>query len=164
MTLGGSEVRFRYEERVISLIRRPDARNYLVHCGLPADNPLFLPVSAYPLAAEGREFIVVGGDGASDAGLYCVDIDTGEVAITSPGLDAGIGYVNASPYVFDRCISEFTRGCPYGSRTSEREDLELISEDLGRVLLGIDDTIFEEDPGFWHTLLNDVAIGDYLEP
>ncbi|MGW2627695.1 SUKH-4 family immunity protein [Micromonospora taraxaci] len=164
VTLGGSESRFRYEESILTLIRKSDARGYLAQRGLPVDNPLFSPVPAYSHTEEGREFIVIGNDGTDDVGLYCVDVDTGEVAIMSLDLEAGIGHVNASPYAFDRCISEFIRGCPYGSRDSEREELELISRDLGRVLSGIDDSIFDEDPGFWYTLLNDVAIGDYAGP
>ncbi|MFY1697926.1 SUKH-4 family immunity protein [Solwaraspora sp. WMMA2101] len=164
MITGELEPRFRYEESILTLIRKSDARDYLLRRGLPVDNPLFFPMTAYSHTEEGREFIVIGNDGTDDVGLYCVDIDTGEVAITSLGVEVGIGHVNASPYAFDRCISEFIRGCPYGSHGSEREELELISADLGRVLSGIDGSIFDEDPGFWYTLLNDVAIGDYVGP
>jgi hypothetical protein len=158
-----SEPRFRYEESVLALIRDTDARDYLSRRGLPAGNPLFFPVPAYAHADEGREFVVIGNDGTEEVGLYCVDVDTGEVAITSLEVEAGIGHVNVSPQAFDRCITEFVRGLPYGSKDSEREELESISENVGRVLSGIDGSIFDDDPGFWHTLLNDVAIGDYVD-
>ncbi|WP_433305246.1 SUKH-4 family immunity protein [Actinoplanes sp. CA-030573] len=157
-----SEPRFRYDESVLALIRNPEAREYLSRRGLPDGNPLFYPVAAYAYAGEGREFVVVGNDGTEEEGLYCVDVDTGEVAITSVEVEAGIGHVNVSPRAFDRCITEFVRGLPYGSKDSERDELESMSEAVGRVLLGIDGSIFDEDPGFWHTLLNDVAIGDYV--
>ncbi|MEV6348585.1 SUKH-4 family immunity protein [Actinoplanes sp. NPDC051851] len=163
VTLGNPESRFRYEESVIALIRKSEARDYLSRRGLPAGNPFLFPVAAYPQIFEGREFIVIGTDGTDDAGLFCVDVDTGEVAIASNGSDAEIGHVNASPQAFDSCIAEFIRGCPYGNRDSEQEELELFSESLGRALSGIDGTVFREDPGFWYTLLNDVAIGDYIE-
>ncbi|MEU8821527.1 SUKH-4 family immunity protein [Actinoplanes sp. NPDC048796] len=151
--------RFRYEESVLALIRNPGARDYLSRRGLPTGNPLFFPVAAYTHAGEGREFVVIGHDGT---GLYCVDVVTGEVVITSLEVEDGIGHVNASPQAFDRCITEFVRGLPYGRRDSEREDLESMSENVGHVLSGIDSSVFDDDPGFWPTLLNDVAIGDYV--
>ncbi|SNY53631.1 SUKH-4 family immunity protein [Paractinoplanes atraurantiacus] len=160
VTPDASEPRFLYEESALALIRDSDARDHLSRRGLPAGNPLFFPVPAYPHAGEDREFVVIGHDGT---GLYCVDVVTGEVVITGLEAEAGIGHVNASPQAFDRCIAEFVRGLPYGSKDSEREELESISENVGRALYAIDASVFDDDPGFWPTLLNDVALGDYVE-
>lgn len=159
----GSESRFRYDKSALSLIRETAARDYLSGRGLPSGNPLFFPIGARSHTAEGRDFVVIGSDGVDDSSVYCVDVATGEVVITSLDPDVGIGHVNASPQAFDRCLSEFDQRCPYGNRSSSREDLELISADLGRALVAIDGSVFDEDPGFWYNLLHDVAIGDYVE-
>jgi hypothetical protein len=159
-----SEQRFRYDEHLISLIRESGAHSYLSGRGLPRENPLFFPVDARLLNAEGRDFIVIGNDGADGFGSYCVDLDAGEVVTTSLDVEnGGIGHVNASPETFDLCILEFARRCPYGDGGTSRDELERLSAELGRALLAIDDSVFDEDPGFWYNLLHDVAIGDYAE-
>ncbi|MFD0785615.1 SUKH-4 family immunity protein [Micromonospora azadirachtae] len=158
-----SESRFRYDEQLLSLIREPAARFYLSSQGLPRTSPLFHPGDARPCTAEGRDSIVIGSDGDDDFGSYCVDVDTGEVVILSLRGGDGIGHVNASPEAFARCISEFSRRCPYGDGETSQEEFELISAELGRALSAIDDSVFDEDPGFWCNLLHDVAIGDYAE-
>ncbi|GIG05341.1 SUKH-4 family immunity protein [Catellatospora coxensis] len=159
--VSGPESRFRYEESALSSIRDQPARDFLSQRGLSSGNPLFTPTDARSHTASGRDFIIIGQDGADDVEVFCVDAATGEVVITSLTLDAGVGHVNASPQAFDRCLAEFRRRCPYGDRGTSREDLETISADLGRALVAIDASTFDEDPGYWHNLLHDVAIGDY---
>lgn len=44
---------------------------------------------------------------------------------------------------------------------ADPDGMEKIAESLRRALAEIDPSTLREDPGFWHSLLFDVAIGDY---
>ncbi|NJQ04591.1 SUKH-4 family immunity protein [Streptomyces lonarensis] len=145
-------------------LRNDPARRFLGDVGLPADNLLF--GFAEPIARQveaygsEREFIRVGESGDDEE--FCVDIDTGEVVCINLA-DASVWHVSESPEKFLACLEEFTSRYPYGESASELEDREVMANTLKEALLAIDATVFDEDPGYWYTILGDVAIGDYSE-
>jgi hypothetical protein len=132
--------------------------------GLPADHLLFVPVEPVARTVEKddvvRSLLKVGQGG--DYEEFCVDNDSGEIVSLSTS-DSTIWHVNNSPVMFKWCLEEFAARFPYGNGDLDLPEREALAADLAGALLGIDATVLDEDPGFWHSLLGDVAIGDYTE-
>lgn len=145
-------------------LRNDPARRFLSDFGLPAETLLFgfaEPLfRQYEVGSSERNFIRVGEGGDSEE--FCVDIDTGEVVCVNLA-DSSVWHVNESPEKFLACLVEFMSRYPYGEGESELEDREGMANALKETLLAIDATAFDEDPGYWYTIIGDVAIGDYSD-
>ncbi|MFZ4154161.1 SUKH-4 family immunity protein [Streptomyces pseudogriseolus] len=145
-------------------LRNDPARRFLSDVGLPAENLLF--GFAQPLARQVKEdggerkFIRVGEGGDDEE--FCVDVETGEVVCVNLA-DSSVWHVSESPEKFLACLEEFMSRYPYGGSDSELEDREVMANALKEALFAIDATAFDEDPGYWYTILGDVAIGDYSD-
>ncbi|MGW6445008.1 SUKH-4 family immunity protein [Lentzea sp. NPDC055074] len=153
-----------YPEAVTAVLASVEARAYLRTEGLPASHELvdvFQPgdvvVEEHP---SGRTFLVVGG--YEDLERYCVDVGSGAVVVVS-GVDGSVWHLNASAMAFARSLDAFTAACPFGSAEWEAEEFERVAEAFREQLREIDPTSLSEDPGYWHSLLHDIAIGDYVE-
>jgi hypothetical protein len=156
--------RHRYEARAVASLGEIPGRGFLEEVGLHEETFLFVPAEPVPrhLDAEGarREFLRIGQGG--DYEEFCVDVHSGEVV--SLGIsDSSVWHVSASVEKFDKCLNEFEAGFPYGDADSELPEREALADALKRALLDIDGTVCDEDPGFWYSLLSDVAIGDYSD-
>jgi hypothetical protein len=153
-----------YTNQTLQGLRSEPARRYLSDVGLPAENLLFgfaEPVSRRVETDEGeRNFVRVGDGGYQEE--FCVDVDTGEIVSINLA-DFSIWHVSESPEKFHRCLEEFMTRFPYGDEESDLEDREAMAEGLRAALAAIDATAFDEDPGFWFTILGDIALGDYRD-
>jgi hypothetical protein len=127
----------RFEESTLSSVRHAEARSFLADVGLPCDHLLFAalptPAPRTGVGADGsaRSLLAVGR--GADDDTFCVDTHSGAFVYLS-GHDQSVWHVNASPSAFLECLREFA---------------------------AVDASAFREDPGFWYSLLHDVAIGDY---
>jgi hypothetical protein len=91
-----------------------------------------------------------------------LDVVTGEVVAVNPA-DASVWHVNESVQQFARSLAAFTERFPFYEQGAESEIHEAAAREFQSCLAGIDHTALDEDPGFWFTLLHDIAIGDYSD-
>ncbi|MFJ8604003.1 SUKH-4 family immunity protein [Streptomyces shenzhenensis] len=101
----------------------------------------------------------MGGDG-DDA--YCVDCKNGEVLYRDSG-DPSLFFVNSSPQKFAEYLSVFELETARSASGGDPEMLEELSDLLARSFEAIDSSALRDDPGFWRSILFDVAIGDYID-
>lgn len=154
----------RFEESSLSSVRHAEARGFLTDVGLPRDHLLFsalpTPVPRTGVGADGsaRSLLAVGR--GADDDTFCVDPHSGAFVYLS-GHDGSVWHVNASPSAFLECLREFDAGFPYGDADSEGDEHEESAARLTEALGAVDPSAFREDPGFWYSLMHDVAIGDY---
>jgi hypothetical protein len=154
----------RYTPESLSSVRDANARRLLTEAGLPEDHLLFAATSpvARTVRANGSERHLLKLGQGGDYDEYCIDIDSGEIVSLNTE-DSSVWHVNQSVSTFLECLEEFTTRFPYGDEETEPEEREELAGQLGEALSRIDRTTLNEDPGFWHSLLHDVAIGDYTE-
>jgi hypothetical protein len=89
----------------------------------------------------------------------CVDADTGEVvSVTRSGT---LWHLNGSVAQFARSLAAFAERYPFYAENAELEEREAAADALRAALLEIDRSALREDPGYWHIILHDVAMGDY---
>lgn len=164
MAFAMSGDRVRYPEAVTAVLASVEARAFLAGEGLPASHELVDVVGAGDVVVEehssGRTLLVVGG--YEDLERYCVDAGSGAVVVVS-GIDGSVWHLNASAMAFGRSLDAFTARYPFGDAGWEAEEFERAAESFREVLREIDPTSLSDDPGYWHSLLHDIAIGDYVE-
>lgn len=157
-------VNYRYSIEYIACVRDLAAREYLSSIGLPVDHILF---SASESAGggveevEGREFLKLGSGGDGDD-AYCVDCETGEVFYVVYG-DPALFFVSSSPQKLSQCLNVFELEIGRAAGKADPATLEELADLLARTLGEIDPSALEDDPGFWRSILFDVAIGDYVD-
>ncbi|MET9482676.1 SUKH-4 family immunity protein [Streptomyces sp. NPDC006638] len=146
-------------------MRNSAARDYLSSVGLPVEHVLF---SASEAAGGGRvenvedrDLLKLGSGGDGDD-AYCVDCKTGEVFYRGSG-DPSLFSVNSSPQKLSECLSVFELEIARSAGGDDPEMLEELADLLGRSLGEIDPPALREDPGFWRSIIFDVAIGDYVD-
>ncbi|SEE21352.1 SUKH-4 immunity protein [Streptomyces sp. 3213] len=159
----------RYTVSYVAHVREKAAREFLSTIGLPAESRLFTAEEA--LAGQDhdhlvtQEAVLVGlevGDAAVGPASYYVDCETGSVSYdTADGLASF--HVSNSPRAFAACLEVFERGITEAltETKSEPEDWEEVAETLQQAIGAVDPSTLRDDPGFWHSLLFDVANGDY---
>ncbi|WP_053755484.1 SUKH-4 family immunity protein [Streptomyces sp. MMG1533] len=154
----------RYTPESLSSVRDATARRLLAEVGLPSDHLLFAATgpAARSVRANGSERHLLKLGQGGDYDEYCIDIDSGEIVSLNTE-DSSVWHVNESASAFLECLEEFAARFPYGDEESEPEEWEERAGELREALVRIDGTALSEDPGFWHSLLHDVAIGDYAE-
>lgn len=154
----------KYQGTVTAVLASVEARSFLAEEGLPTAHELFDVLDPADAIVEqhssGRTFLFVGV--AEGVERYGIDTATGAVVAVNLH-DDRVWHINASVMTFARSLDVFAQSCPFGSRGCEREEHEQAADAFRDRLHEIDPTSLREDPGFWHTLLFDIAIGDYGE-
>lgn len=156
----------RYAVLYVERVRDRAAREFLTTVGLPSASLLF---TADEAAARGREQghpadreVVRLGYDMEGEGAYFVECATGAVLYVEAYAFTAF-HVSNSPRTFAECLEEVERKTSEAPFDAEPEDWEDIAESLRRSLAEIDPSTLRDDPGFWHSLLFDVAIGDYSD-
>jgi hypothetical protein len=154
----------RYDAAALEPLRHQDARRFLQDVGLPREHLLFAfaepGVRTVAVNGSERRLLKIGEGG--DVEEFCVDVESGEVVVLNTA-DSSVWHVNAAPDTFAASLEEFTSRFPYGDQETDLPEREALAQALGRALVEIDGTALREDPGYWHTILGDVAIGDYVD-
>ncbi|MFF4588043.1 SUKH-4 family immunity protein [Streptomyces sp. NPDC001388] len=144
-------------------VRKAIAREFLVSGGLLSSaSALFTAAESEvsePERIGGRDVVRIGDDGEGD-GRYFVDCATGAVLYVEAYASTEF-HVSDSPQSFVRCLEEFERATSGASGDADPDEWTEIAESLERAIMAIDPSALREDPGFWHSLLFDVANGDY---
>ncbi|MFE3942752.1 SUKH-4 family immunity protein [Streptomyces sp. NPDC059118] len=155
----------RYSIEYVACVRNSAARDYLSSVGLPVEHVLFSASEAAGGGGvekvEGRDLLKLGSGGDGDD-AYCVDSETGEVFYRSSG-DPSLFSVNSSPQKLSECLRVFELETARSAGEGEPETLEELADLLGRSIGEIDPSALRDDPGFWRSILFDVAIGDYVD-
>ncbi|MEU2820789.1 SUKH-4 family immunity protein [Streptomyces bacillaris] len=152
-----------YSIEYVACVRNSAAREYLSSIGLPVEHVLFSASEAAGGGAEnveGRDLLKLGSGGDGDD-TYCVDSETGEVLYRGSD-DPPLFFVNSSPQKLSECLSIFEVETARSAGEDDPEMLEELADLLGRSLGEIDPLALQDDPGFWRSILFDVAIGDYV--
>lgn len=153
----------KFSADAVAVLRDEGSRNFLVDVGLTDTHLLFTAAQPGAMtvsdeAGKLRKFLKIGSsDPLADFGI---DIDTEAVVLVNDQ-DLSIWHVNSSIQSFAKCLERFTDDCPFGGADVEPEELESLAAAFGRELTAIDPSSLEEDPGFWHDILFDIANGDY---
>ena len=154
----------RYAVLYVERVRDRAAREFLTTVGLPSASLLF---TADEAAARGREQghpadreVVRLGYDVEGEGSYYVDCATSAVLYVEAHAFTAF-HVSGSPRTFAECLAVFERKTSQAPVDAEREGWEDIAGSLRQSLAEIDPSTLRDDPGFWHSLLFDVAIGDY---
>jgi hypothetical protein len=95
-------------------------------------------------------------------GRICIDVATGEI-VHIPKVDAAPAtatHVNRDLGSFTRCVSAVISRFPFYEEGEEEERLEEVAEEVRGIIAAIDDTALVHN-GFWQTMCEDVAMGDY---
>lgn len=154
----------RYAPEAVSSLVDATARDFLTTQGLPSEHLLFgardPDLVRLESAASGRQFLRVGVVGNAED--LCIDIATGEVVATHRS-DGSVWHVNADIVKYAAALEAFTSRFPFYELGSDPESWENAANQFRDVLIQIDPTAFSEDPGYWYTILNDIAIGDYSD-
>lgn len=158
-------VNHRYSIEYVACVRNSTAREYLSLVGLPAEHVLFLASEAAGGGGvekvEDRDLLKLGSGGDGDD-AYCVDCESGEVFYRGSD-DSSLFSVNSSPQKLSECLSVFELETARSAGEGDPEMLEELADLLGRSLGEIDSAALRDDPGFWRSILFDVAIGDYVD-
>ncbi|WP_433510204.1 SUKH-4 family immunity protein [Nonomuraea sp. CA-143628] len=153
----------RYSIEYVACVRNPTAREYLSSVGLPAGHVLFSASEAVDGGierVEGRDLLKLESGGGGDD-VCCIDCETGQVFYV--GLDdSSTVLLNSSPQKLSECLNVFDLEITRSAGEDDQAALEELADQLGRSLGEIDSAALEDDPGFWRSILFDVAIGDYV--
>lgn len=139
-------------------------RGYLASVGLPVDHVLFSAAESADGGigrSEGRDLLSLGSGGDGDD-VYCIDCETGEVFYGGPG-DVPSFFVNSSPRELSEFLSVFEAETGRSAGEDDPTALEELADLLMRSFKRIDSAALVDDPGFWRSILFDVAIGDYSD-
>lgn len=155
-----------YSVEYVASVQVPAVRDYLTSIGLPVDHVLFSAMEDSSgdgmELVSGRHLLVIGAGAPDTADMYGVDCVSGEVVYVSR-VDTSASHVSVSPRQFDECLRVFEVEIANTGSGDDPEGLEEVSERLAERLVEIDSSIQREDPGFWGSILFDVANGDYID-
>lgn len=154
----------RYTASAVAVLQDEKAREFLITQGLPSKHLLFDaydPGSVQVVTGQGgREVLCIGEVGENES--LCLDIENGEV-VSFYGTSGRIWHLNADVLKFAELLDVFTARYPFYEVGSEPEIQEGAADSFREILLQIDATALSEDPGYWHYILHDIAIGDYSD-
>jgi hypothetical protein len=153
----------RYSAKYVEIVADPAARDFLVSVGLPAVPGVFAPAEPASGCAFGDEatgVLLRIDDGTEGGGFFGVGRLHGEIIYVAE-FNSKRFYVNSSPELFARCLEAFQGHILRCPDAGDCRELDGISDSLGKVIEGIDPSAMRDDPGFWRSLLFDVANGDY---
>ncbi|WP_246340100.1 SUKH-4 family immunity protein [Streptomyces lunaelactis] len=157
-------INHRYSIEYVACVRNLAVREYLSSVGLPVEHVLFSASEAAGggvSKVEGRDLLKLGSGGDGDD-AYCVDCGTGEVLYVGDG-GPPLFLVNSSPRNLSECLNVFELEIARSAGEADPAMLEELADLLGRSLGEIDPSALDDDPGFWRSILFDVAIGDYVD-
>ena len=152
----------RYSDLEVSALADPAAREWLKVRGLPREHLLFGALEHIePLvSASGATRLRLGEVGEHDD--LVVDTATGEVIDISAD-DGREWHVNDSVGQFAVALATFTAANPFYPFGADLDVREAAADRLRTEILRTDPTALREDPGFWNSILFDVAAGDYSD-
>ncbi|TWJ07721.1 SUKH-4 immunity protein of toxin-antitoxin system [Stackebrandtia albiflava] len=155
----------RYRVQDLKSLSDDAAVESLVTIGLPREHLLFGYSLPFLHRVDGYLAIGAGGDGVD----FCVNVRTGQV-VTVCSLDGSVWHVNDSVSQFVASLNAFSEGFPYGVVNGDLDDADAALDERERLtdgfkatLLEIDSSVLRQDPGYWSSILDDIAIGDYSE-
>ncbi|MFI1357467.1 SUKH-4 family immunity protein [Streptomyces sp. NPDC020898] len=151
-----------YSASYVGRVQDRAAREFLTATGLPVASVLFTADEADGPDLGGavdREVVRIGYD-VEGEGSYYVDAETGAVLYVEAYASTEF-HVSASPQGFAECLEVFERKTSETAADADPDELEEITNSLRSAIEEIDPSTLREDPGFWHSLLFDVANGDY---
>jgi hypothetical protein len=155
---------YRYSIEYVACVKNSTARECLSSVGLPVEHVLFSASEAAGGGVEkneGRNLLKLGSGGDGDD-AYCLDCENGEVLYRGSG-DPSLFFVNSSPQKLSECLNVFELETARSAGEDDPATLEELADLLGRLLGEIDSPALQGDPGFWRSILFDVAIGDYVD-
>jgi hypothetical protein len=95
-------------------------------------------------------------------GRICVDAATGEI-VQIPKVDYPTAtHVNRDLHAFTRCVEAVIAHFPFYEEEDSEERFEEAADEVRALVAGIDDSALVHN-GFWETLCEDVAMGDYSD-
>jgi hypothetical protein len=153
----------RYSAEYVEIVADAMARDFLVGVGLPAVPGVFTPAESAHDRTFGDEAVGVLlriSLGTEGGGFFGVDLLRGEIIYVAE-YNSERFHVNSSPALFARCLEAFQRHVARCVDVGDDAGFEAISDSLGRIIREIDSSAMRDDPGFWRSLLFDMAIGDY---
>lgn len=153
----------RYLTEYVEMVADTAARDFLADVGLPAVPGMFTPAESPGDRIFGDEaagLLLRISLGTEGGGFFGVDLLRGEIIYVAE-YNLKRFYVNSSPELFAACLEAFQEHVARCADAGDDADYEEISESLGGVLEGIDPPAMHDDPGFWRSLLFDIATGDY---
>lgn len=158
---------FRYSPGYVGSLADPEARDLLITTGLPVIPDIFTPQEAASGAISstksGRPLLRIGYSSERE-GLYGINGRTGEVIYITE-YDSDEFFANSSPVLFSQCLIEFQNTLDRLPPSSEYDDTEVrgISDSLKAVIARLDPLALLSDSGFWQSILDDIAIGNYCD-
>ncbi|RBQ20031.1 hypothetical protein DP939_09370 [Spongiactinospora rosea] len=136
------------------------ARAFLVKVGLPARSGIFAATEAERGDVVGGRNVLRLGYGTEGEGFYYVDCHDGAVLYVEE-YESTEYHVNASPRHFSECLTVYAARTSDATPETGPEELEVLAAALRTEIERIDASSLADDPGFWRSLLFDVANGDY---
>jgi SUKH-4 immunity protein len=152
-----------YSAGYVDPVTDTEIREFLVGVGMPLVPGIFTAMESESDPTFGGEadgvLLWIGYDTEGE-GFYGVDCRSGEVFNVAE-YNFKRFYVNSSPQRFAQCLTAFREWTSRVPCDADPVEFEEISKSLGGAIAQIDPTALCEDPGFWGSLLFDVANGDY---
>lgn len=137
-----------------------DARAILTGRGLPAtDATSFQPADTLRLFDRHPNYLVVGTWGMGDIQM-CLSLLDGTVVCAAPWSEA-IDVVNTSLRAFVACLDAIDAARPLSESNPRYGSYEVAAEQVRAKLTLIDPPALADPDSFWHTIADDIAVGDY---
>jgi SUKH-4 immunity protein len=155
-----------YSADYVKCVHDERAREFLVKVGLPTVPGVFTASelrsghgSEAPIPAAGMLRI---GYGVEGEGYYYVNCSSAAITYTE-SYEGSTYLVNSSPQSFADCLDIFQveTSRTMGTMGTNPARLEEAANSIGAAIEAIDSAAMRDDPGFWRSLLFDVANGDY---
>ncbi|WP_143194446.1 SUKH-4 family immunity protein [Micromonospora sp. CB01531] len=158
---------FRYSAGYVERVRELATREFLVEVGLPVMHVLFMARETSGRSAvlrlANRELLRIGeASDSDDVGAYYVDCATGAVKFVVANESTEL-HVNDSPELLADYLAVFDLKNEVGAQGPGQPDPEEIAQALEDEIPRIDPSALADEPGFWRSLIDDVAIGDYTD-
>lgn len=157
----------RYSATYVSCLKNEEAREFLASTGLPDVEGDFTPAesTADPVfTTDSSRSLLRIGYSSEGEGFFGVDCGNGEIFYVTLCNHEKF-FVNSSPVLFSKSLIEFQKTLDALPSSGEYDDVEVrsASESLGSAIDRIDPPALLGEPGFWRSILDDIAIGTYCD-
>jgi len=151
-----------YSPEQVASVTDPDARRLLTEQGLPDTHVTsFRPLhDPRPLADDPR--YLVFGMWDLDRVPIGLDLVDGEVVSVAPRRPE-VYQVNTSMRRFVESLDAIQAATPLSPRNPAYDSYDAAAEHVRGVLTRIDPEALADEAGFWQTIVDDIANGDYEE-
>jgi SUKH-4 immunity protein len=138
----------------------PDARRILTETGLPdASITSFRPVPTLELLDSDQRYLVFG-KWDIDRTPMCLDLSTGEVVCVPAG--ESLAYpVNSTLRAFVESLHAIQAAAPFSPGNPAYPTYQAAADHVKVTLSTIDPAALADEAGFWDTIIDDIANGDY---